>query len=131
MPDEDTVPHFDGTQKTPWKILGFHDITYANAIIQHPSEVMKSFRRISRIHHPDKCKVPAMKDKKTEMMKQINEAKSMILVTDVLKNGLPKPNGHAQQLRERYADQFLETKEDPLPTESVAKRGKVTSLDHL
>ena len=42
------------------------------------------------------------------MMKQINEAKSMMLVTDVLENGLPRPDGHAQQLREQYADRFFE-----------------------
>ena len=54
-----------------------------------------------------------MKEKKTEMMQQLNEAKSMILVTDVLPSGLPRLGCHAQQLRERYADQFLEIQKGP------------------
>ena len=55
---KETVEYFDGTQKSPWKVLEFHDISYANAIIQHPSDVIRNFRRLSKLHHPDKCSDP-------------------------------------------------------------------------
>ena len=48
-----------------------------------------------------------MKLIKNEKMKQLLQARSMILVTNVQENGLPRPGTGAQKMREYYADLYL------------------------
>ena len=43
--EPERVELFDGTQDNPWRVLEFHRITHADAIIQHPTDVLKNFRR--------------------------------------------------------------------------------------
>ena len=88
--------------------MGFEGITYEDAIRQHPQDVMANFRRLSRKHHPDKHTTDKeTKDKQTAIMRKILIAREMILVEDVLPNGLPKPGTTAQQMREYHAEKFL------------------------
>ena len=119
--EPERVELFDVAQDNPWRVLEFHHITHADAIIQHHTDVLKNFRRLSKQHHPDKCSDPEMKAKKHTMMQQLIKARSMILVRDTGEDGLPNPDWHAQKMRVYYADKFLHNPAGPAK-EGVRRR---------
>ena len=41
-------------EQNPWKILEFGNISHLEGTRQHPSDVQRHFRRLSRVNHPDK-----------------------------------------------------------------------------
>ena len=49
-------------------------------------------------------------------MQQLLKTRSMILVTDVLEDGLPRPGTTAQKLREYYVDKYL-----PKPLQNTSR----------
>ena len=105
--EQERLELFDRSQTKPWGVLDFPRISHEEAIIQHHTDVQKSFRRLGKLHHPDKCNNPELKLKKHTMMQQLITARFMILVKDTGEDGLPNPNCHAQKMRVHYADIFL------------------------
>ena len=99
---------WDATLENPWRLLGFNDISHADAVRQHPTDVIANLRRLSRQHHPDKHAAdPETKERQKAIMRKLITARQMILVKEVLENGLPRPGTNAQTMREHYADKFL------------------------
>ena len=47
----------EGKDRNPWHVLGFHDITEKEAMVQRPRIVKIALNRLSRKHHPDKAKI--------------------------------------------------------------------------